>query len=167
MPKSNGGSHIATRDEFLASFKGALKHEELYLEESGKTVLVWELTGPEQLAYKQALTNRQQRIPIGGKRGKQAREMVIESQFAEASLKLVAMALKDANGRIQYDPDDLLQIPASVFLQIEAVAKRLSRLDDEDLDEGKGDSGPSPDASRSSSSPSLPAGDPSASSSKG
>lgn len=153
MPKSNGGSRIATRDEFLGALKGALAREELYLQEIDKTVLVWELTAPENLEYREAMTKREQRIPIGGKRGKQ-REMVIESRFAAASLLLISMALKDVNGKRQYEPSELVWMPSSVLVQIDAVAKRLSKLEDEDLDEGKGASGTIPDLPSSSRSPS-------------
>jgi len=168
MPKHNGGSNVATREEFLAAFRGnkALKREELHFEDLGLRVLVWELTGPEQVAYKQAMTDRKQRIPIGGKR-KQLREMVIESTFADATLKLVAWSLKDPNGRVQYTPDEIIEanIPASVFDRIVRKALELSRLDDEDLEEGKEPSEPIRTGSDATTSPSPSGSEPQKSSS--
>jgi len=157
MAKHNGSSNVSTREEFLSAFRGnkALKREELVFHDHGLRVLVWELTGPEQIAYKQAMTDRKQRIPIGGKR-KQLREMVIESTFADATLKLVAWSLKDANGRVQYTPDEIIEanIPASVFDRIVNKALELSPMGDEDLDEGKESSEPIRTGSGATSSPS-------------
>jgi len=157
MAKHNGGSNISTREEFLSAFRGnkALKREELTFDELGLRILVWELTGPEQVAYKQAMTDRKQRIPIGGKR-KQLREMVIESTFADATLKLVAWSLKDANGRVQYTPDEIIEanIPASVFDRVVRTALSLSRLEDDEPEEGKESSEPIHTGSPATSSPS-------------
>lgn len=149
MPKANGSSRIATKEEFLAALKRGLAKEEVELPELGLTVLVWELTAPERIQYQETLTSSKHRVPIG-KKGR--REIEIESHAAKGLLKLCALALKDENGRKLYEESDLVDMPARVLQRIFTVAERLSGLGEEaEADAGKDFSQTESDAGSSSS----------------
>lgn len=162
MPNGNGAAKVASRGEFLAALKKHLAREKVDLPELGLSVLVWELTASERIEYQESLTTAKHRVAIGRK-GRTS-ELEIESHAARGLLKLCVMALKDEDGNRQYTEEDLRWMGARVLNRLFAVAVRLSGLDEEAEDGAGKDSSPTATDVGSLNSPSLPEGDPSASS---
>ena len=121
MSKVNGSLPDLTSASQLRNV--GLKREQVTVEDWGMNVWVWELTGEEWDHHQKAFVKTK-----GGK--------VVGLDLAGQTARLLMYAIKDPQGnRIFSHQDELLRMPAGGLNQLAEVARRLSRLEDEDAEE--------------------------------
>lgn len=123
---------MITRDQFLAA--RSLPRQVVDVPELGETVIVQGLTGAQRDAFEQMCVTQ---------RGRHR-----EVNFHNARAKLVVLSVVNEDGSRMFRDEDVEAIgalPAALVDRIFSVAKRLSGLADEDVDElGKPSGGTGP-----------------------